>query len=124
MKKICVALCFSLFASLIHAAVMPMDTVGHATSLSAVTQDQSIESHCHEVSSDHHESHFQQSKQTESTKQLCHGDNYQCCLGLVVAPPIDMYLSTSLSNHLVPMNVAWVISPMAYLIDKPPKYIL
>ena len=101
---------------------MPMDTVGHVTLL--VTQGESIESHCHEVSSSHHESHFQQSKQTESTKQLCHGDNYQCCLGLVVAPPIDMYLSTSLSNHLVPMNAAWVISPIAYLIDKPPKYIL
>ena len=125
MKNICVALCLSLFASLIHAAVMPMDVAGHVLHSSIDFQHVNLEQdrHCHDMSSDHHQMHTQERKQVQST-QLCHGDNYQCCLGLVISPLPNLDLSTALSDHLASVNSLWVINPIAYFIYKPPKYVL
>lgn len=120
-RKICIALCLSLFASLIHAAGMPMETVGRGGSPMQETSqylDQG-QGHLHSEASHHH-----QKSPMQTSKHLCHGDNYQCCLGIVVSLLPRFNLSTTLTEHFVPVNSPWVISPVVNFIYKPPKYIV
>jgi hypothetical protein len=57
-------------------------------------------------------------------KQLCHGDNYQCCLGLVVSPSLNAGLFTLLTEQLVSIHSSWVTDPVIQFIYKPPKLII
>jgi hypothetical protein len=109
MKKFCINLCFSLFASLIHAAVMPIDLSPHQPQHQVA--DHSVH-HCDEVISNSHDT---------NTNQPCHGDGYQCCLGLVVIPMLSIGLSVA-STHAPPSTgSSLVLQPMINFIYKPPK---
>jgi hypothetical protein len=111
MKKFCIALCFSLFASLIHAAVMPIDLSAHQPQHQVTVTDNSAH-HCDEVASN---------SQDTNTNQPCHGDSYQCCLGLVVIPMLSIGLSVA-STHAPPSTgSSLVLQPMINFIYKPPK---
>jgi len=91
MKKFCIALCFSLFASLIHAAVMPIDLSPYQPQHQVAVSDNSAH-HCEEVVSNSHDN---------NTNHPCHGDGYQCCLGLVVIPILALsYRLFQLKLHL------------------------
>lgn len=105
-------LCFSLFASLIHAAVMPLDhQSGYLSHEMASLQ----------VSADHACDQETNHAQTMDTAQLCHGDGYQCCLGLVLTPEINVDLQTSFLATLIPRYSSLVMQPMTHFIFKPPK---
>ncbi|WP_281744698.1 hypothetical protein [Polynucleobacter yangtzensis] len=116
MRKICIALCLSLFASLIHAAVMPIE---QPVSQSSVTQahhqvavvDNSAH-HCDDVASNASDS---------NSKQPCHGDSYQCCLGLVIIPPFAVLAPADFSTRPVTIYSSLALQPMINYIYKPPK---
>ena len=111
MKRICIALCFSLFASLIHAAVMPIDLSAHQSQYQVAVTDNAAH-HCDEVVGNSHDT---------NTNQPCHGDSYQCCLGLVVIPLLSIELSVASTQALPSTGSSLVLQPMINFIYKPPK---
>jgi hypothetical protein len=111
MKKFCIALCFSLFASLIHAAVMPIDLSPYQPQHQVAVSDNSAH-HCDEVVSNSHDN---------NTNQPCHGDSYQCCLGLVVIPMLTIELSAASTQALPSTGLSLVLQPIINFIYKPPK---
>ena len=111
MKRLCIALCFSLFASLIHAAVMPVELSANQSHHQITAIDNSAH-HCDEVLSNSHDT---------NTKQPCHGDSYQCCLGLVVISMLSIELSTASAPAPPSSGSSLVLQPMINFIYKPPK---
>jgi hypothetical protein len=111
MRRICLALCLSLFASLIHAAVMPIDLSVRQHQDPIVSIDH-FSHHCNEVVGN---------AQDININQSCHGDSYQCCLGLVVAPPLSMDLATDFTGNYTSQYSSLVLQPMISFIYKPPK---
>ena len=113
MKRICIALCFSLFASLIHAAVMPIDLSVHQPQPQhQVTVADNSAHHCDSVVNN---------AQDSNTNQPCHGDSYQCCLGLVVIPILSIELSVASARALPSAGSSLVLQPIINFIYKPPK---
>jgi hypothetical protein len=111
MRKICLALCISLFTSIIHAGVMPIDILNlepHHQSISIDTDARL----CEEVVSN---------MQDKNNTQLCHSDSYQCCLGLVVIPIMSWDLLVSSTQSLPLINSILALQPMINFIYKPPK---
>jgi hypothetical protein len=111
MRRICVALCLSLFASLIHAAVMPIDLSAHQPQHQVAVTD----------NSDHHCDSVVNNAQDSNTNQPCHGDSYQCCLGLVVISILSIELSVASTQALPSVGPSLVLQPMINFIYKPPK---
>jgi hypothetical protein len=111
MRRICIALCFSLFASLIHAAVMPINLSAHQPQHQVAVTDNSAH-HCDEVASSSHDT---------NTNQPCHGDGYQCCLGLVLIPMLSIELSADSTQASSLKGSSLVLQPMINFIYKPPK---
>jgi hypothetical protein len=116
MRKICIALFLSLFASLIHAAVMPIE---QPVSQSSVTQGRyqvaavdASAHHCDQVASNTSDS---------NSKQPCHGDSYQCCLGLAFISPLAVLVSEDLNVNPAPNYSSLALQPMINYIYKPPK---
>jgi len=111
MRKLCITLCFSLFASLIHAAVMPVEPSANQSHHQITAIDNSAH-HCDEVVSN---------SQDTNTNQPCHGDSYQCCLGLVVIPMLSIELSVVTTQAPSSIDSSLVLQPMINFIYKPPK---
>jgi hypothetical protein len=111
MKRICIALCFSLFASLIHAAVIPVGLSANQSHDQITAMDNSAH-HCDEVVSN---------SQEPNANQPCHGDSYQCCLGLVVIPILSIELSFASTRVLPSIAKSVVLQPMINFIYRPPK---
>ena len=44
----------------------------------------------------HHCDEAADNSQDKNANQQCHGDSYQCCLGLVIAPLLGIDLATSI----------------------------
>jgi hypothetical protein len=111
MRRICIALCLSLFASLIHAAVMPIDLSAEQPQHQATVTDNSVH-HCDEVVSNSPDA---------NTNQSCHGDSYQCCLGLVVISILSIELSVASTQPLPSAGSSLALQSMISFIYKPPK---
>ena len=110
MRKICLALCLSLFASLIHAASMPIELSIPQSHHQAVAIEASAH-HCDEAASN----------VQGNSKQPCHGDSYQCCLGLVLTPPLTTLLPVDFTETPVSACTPLALQPMINFIYKPPK---
>jgi hypothetical protein len=111
MKKICIALFFSLFTSLIHVAIMPMELLANQSHQLITVVDVAAH-HCDEVVA---------KVQDKNTNQQCHGDSYQCCLGFVVLPLLGAKLSVASAEKLIAQQSSLTIQPMVNYIYKPPK---
>lgn len=111
MRKVCIALCLSLFASLIHAAVMPIELPINQSHHQVTVTDNSVH-HCDEVASNSHDT---------NTKQPCQGDSYQCCLGLVVITTLSIDLLVASTQAPPSIGSSLVLKPMINFIYKPPK---
>jgi len=111
MRRICTALCFSLFASLIHAAVMPTDLSAHQPQNQVAVTDNPVH-HCDGAVS---------YSQDRNTNQPCHGDSYQCCLGLVLIPILSIGLSAAPAQAPPSIGASLELQPMINFIYKPPK---
>jgi len=109
MKRICIALCFSLFASLIHAGSMPVsaDFVSQAHSEHVVKHD------CHTKS----DANVEQSQSTN------HQAQHQCCLGVVANLSISQYIEPNFSNHFVSQVPQLIVEVVPSHIFKPPRLI-
>jgi hypothetical protein len=116
MRKICIALCLSLFASLIHAAVMSIEQPVSQSSVSQTHhQFASVDNsshHCDDVASNASDS---------NSKQPCHGDSYQCCLGLVFISPFAVMAPADFNAIPVSSYSSLALQPMINYIYKPPK---
>jgi hypothetical protein len=109
MRRICIALCFSLFASLIHAAVMPIELPINQSHHQVTVTDNSAH-HCDEMVSN-----------SADTNQPCHSDSYQCCLGLVVMPTLSIELSAVSTQAPPPCSSLLALKSATNFIYKPPK---
>ncbi|MBU3595137.1 hypothetical protein ICN10_01830 [Polynucleobacter sp. 86C-FISCH] len=116
MRKICIALCLSLFASLIHAAVMPIEQ--------PVSQSSASQTH-HQVAaadnSAHHCDEVTNNTSDSNSKQPCHGDSYQCCLGLVFISPFAVLAPADFSAIPAANYSSLALQSMINCIYKPPK---
>lgn len=109
MRKFCIVLCLSLFASLIHAAVMPFDLQSQQSHEQITSIDNSAH-HCEEVVNN-----------SKDTIQPCHGDSYQCCLGFVIVASLGVELIVAPTNNLTPQQSSLALKPVINFIYKPPK---
>lgn len=109
MRKLCIALCFSLFAGLIHAGSMPAsnDLAGHAHAQHLVQHD------CHSNG----ETNIDKS---QSSNYQTH---HQCCLGVVANLSSNQYMHPELSSHFVVWVSQLVIEAIPNHIFKPPRLI-
>ena len=111
MRKICLALCITLFASMIHAASMPI-AFSNAHSDHQTMSIDTASQHCDEVADNLRDA---------NSKPSCHGDSYQCCLGVVLvpllaAPVAQDFMETPLSEY-----PTLALQPIINFIYKPPK---
>ena len=104
MRKICIALCFSLFASLIHAGGIPASNYGVGQSHSQ-----------HLVQ---HDCHSQVDQSHQSTNNQAH---HQCCLGVVANLPSSQYIQPDFSNHFVSYVPQLLVEVIPSHIFKPPR---
>ena len=85
MRRICAALCFSLFASLIHAGSIPMPS------------DAMSQAHAGHVVK--HDCHTQADTKVEKSQSTNHQTHHQCCLGVVANLSTNTYIQPDFSNH-------------------------
>lgn len=111
MRQICIALCFSFFASVIHAAGMPIDIPAPQSQHHITATDSAIH-HCDGVVS---------SAPDNDSKQPCHSDSYQCCLGFVLIPRLSAQGSITSTQAPFSSGSPLLLQPMVNGIYKPPK---
>ncbi len=109
MRRICVILCLSLFASIIHAASMPVlfDVVG-----------QSHASHLLE-----HDCHSKINVDIEKSHSTNHQAHHQCCLGVLANLTSTQYIQPDFSNHYIPSVPQLIVEADPSHIFKPPRQI-
>ena len=110
MRKICIALCLSLFASLIHAGSMPAsnDGLGKPHSQHVVQ----------------HDCHTQADVKVDKTQQSTnHQTHHQCCLGVVANLSSIQYKQPDFSNHFVSQVPQLIVEAIPSHIFKPPRLI-
>ena len=109
MRRICVTLCFSLFASLIHAGSMPasVDPISQAHSRHVVQHD------CHTKSD----------VNVEKSQSTNHQAQHQCCLGVVANLSTSQYIQPDFSNHFVSQVPQLIVEAVPSHIFKPPRLI-
>ena len=109
MGRICLSLCFSLFASLIHAGSMPM------------TSDAISQAHAgHEVK---HDCHTQTDTKVEKSQSTNHQTHHQCCLGVVANLSTNQYSQPDFSNHFISHVPQLIVEALPGHIFKPPRQI-
>jgi hypothetical protein len=111
MRKICLILCLSLFISLIHAAAMTTALPSHSLNDHVIATDSSTH-HCDEEAN---------KPSDTTTKHPCDASSYQCCLGLTLAPSLELQLSTNLSEALTSTHSPLAPKTMVNVIYRPPK---
>jgi hypothetical protein len=109
MRKICIALCFSLFASLIHAGSMPMST------------DVASQAHAEHVVK--YDCHTQSDVKVEKSQSTNHQAHHQCCLGVVANLSTSQYIQPDFTNHFVQMVPQLIVEAVPSHIFKPPRLI-
>ena len=109
MKRICIALCFSLFASLIHAGSMPVS----ANSTSEAHSGYLVQHDCHTKSD----------VNAEKSQSTSHQAQHQCCLGVVANLSTGQYIQPDFSNHFVSQVPQLIVEAVPSHIFKPPRLI-
>lgn len=108
MKRMCLALCFSLFASLIHAGSMPVSADSTKTHASHVVQ---------------HDCHTQADIKVEKSQSTSHQAHHQCCLGVVANLSSSQYIQPDFSNHFISLVPQLIVEADPSHIFKPPRLI-
>lgn len=110
MRKICIVLCLSLFASLIHAGSMP------------VSNDGLRESHSQHVVQ--HDCHTRADTKIDKSHQSTnHQAQHQCCLGVLANLSITQYIQSDFSNHFDSQVPQLTVEAILSHIFKPPRFI-
>ena len=109
MRRICIALCFGLFASLIHAGGMPVS----ADPTSQVYSGHVVQYDCHTKSD----------VNIEKSQSTNHQVQHQCCLGVMANLSTDEYTQPDFSNHFVSQVPQLIVEAVPSHIFKPPRLI-
>jgi hypothetical protein len=109
MKRICIALCFSLFASLIHAGSMPVSV----DSISQAHSGHVVQHNCHTKSD----------VNVEKSQSTNHQAQHQCCLGVLANLSTNQYIQPDFSNHFVSQVPQLIVEAVPSHIFKPPRLI-
>jgi hypothetical protein len=109
MRRICVILCLSLFASIIHAASMPMpnQVTGQAYVGYAVQ----------------HDCHTQNDTKVDKPQSTNHQAHHQCCLGVIAHLSISQYIQSDFSSHFISQVPQLIVEAVPSHIFKPPRLI-
>ncbi len=129
MKKICSFLCLSLFASLIHAAVMPMNLKNNTHlydeqamhSMHADTQINHDQANNHQANNHQACEEIPQQSSDPEAKEVCLGDGHPCCLGMILSPTFNLDLTASFGLSMVPKSSSLPLQTYLNFIFKPPK---
>jgi hypothetical protein len=105
MRKICIALCLSLFASIIHAGSM------------SATNNFADEVHVQ------HDCHTQAEAKAEKTQSTNHQVHHQCCLGVIANLSSSQYIQSDFSNHFISQVPQLIVEAVPSHIFKPPRQI-
>ena len=109
MRRICIALCFSLFASLIHAGSMPVS----ADSILKANSEHVVQHDCHTKSD----------VNVEKSQSTNHQAQHQCCLGVIANLFTGQYIQPDFSNHFVSQVPQLIVEAVPSHIFKPPRLI-
>jgi hypothetical protein len=109
MKRICIALCLSLFASVIHAGSMPIS----AEPISQAHSGRVIQHDCHTKSD----------VNVEKSQSTNHQAHHQCCLGVLANLSTSQYIQPDFSNHFVSQVPQLIVEAVPSHIFKPPRLI-
>jgi len=109
MRRICAALCFSLFASLIHAGSMPAS----ANAMSQAHAEHVIQYDCH----------TQADTKNNKSQSTNHQVHHQCCLGVIVNFSSNQYTQPDFSNHFISLVPQLIVEAIPSHIFKPPRQI-
>ena len=109
MRRICTALCFSLFTSLIHAGSMP------------VSVDVISQAHAGYVVK--HDCHTPDDVGVEKPQSTNHQAHHQCCLGVVANLSTSQYVQPECLNHFISQVPQLIIEAVQSHIFKPPRKI-
>jgi hypothetical protein len=110
MKRICITLCFSLFASLIHAGSMP-------TSVDVVSQ-------AHTGHVVQHNCHTKSDVNIENSQSTNHQAQHQCCLGVVAHLSTSQYIQPDVSIHFISQVPKLIVEAVPSHIFKPPRFFI
>jgi len=108
MKRICIALCLSLFASLIHAGGMPVSADSTQAHAGHVVQ---------------HDCHTKGDVTVEKPQSTNHQAQHQCCLGVLANLSTSQYIQPDFSNHFVSQVPQLIVEAVPSHIFKPPRLI-
>ena len=107
MKKLCIALCFSLFASLIHAGSM------------SASNDLAGPAHAQHLVQ--HDCHTNGDTNIDKSQSTNHQTHHQCCLGVVANLSTNQYTQPDLLSHYTPQVSLLVVEAFPAHIFKPPR---
>ena len=109
MRKLCIALCLSLFASLIHASSMP------------ASNDLAGQAHAKHVVQ--HDCHTNGDKNIDKSQSTNHQTHHQCCLGVVASLSSNQYTQPDFSSHYASQVSQLSVEAIPTHIFKPPRQI-
>ena len=109
MRKLCIALCLSLFASLIHAGSMP------------ASNDLAGQAHAKHVVQ--HDCHTNGDTNIDKSQSTNHQTHHQCCLGVVANLSTNQYKQPEFSSHFFAWVPQLVVEAIPNHIFKPPRSI-
>jgi hypothetical protein len=112
MRRLCVLICFSLFASLIHAAVMPIAGLDNGSQHEITAPDSGAH---------HHEDTDAQVKTKTVNHNQCHGKTFQCCLGFVMTTQVMSSAAINNFNVFDSLSQSLMIEGFSNQIYRPPK---
>lgn len=107
MRKLCIALCFSLFASLIHAGSM------------SASYESPGDAHVQHVVQ--HDCHTNADTKIEKSQSTNHQTHHQCCLGVVANLSTNQCNQPDFSSHFVAWVPQLVVEAIPNHIFKPPR---
>ena len=107
MRAICISLCLSLFASMVHAGNMPVP-------------DHSLKGE-HASLSDVHECHTTTHTKAEKSQGTNHQTHHQCCLGVLANLSSDHYWLFDFSTHFGSEVSPYIYEAFLSHIFKPPR---
>ena len=109
MRRICIALCFSLFASLIHAGGVP------------APKDSMSEAHAGHVVQ--HDCHTKNDAKVEKSQSTNYQTHHQCCLGVMANLSTGQYIQPNCSTHFISHVPQLIVEAVPSYIFKPPRLI-
>ncbi len=109
MRKLCIALCLSLFTSLIHAG--------------GISSSNDLAGQAHAQHLVQHDCHTNGDTNIDKSQSSNHQNHHQCCLGVVANLSSNQYTHPDFSNHFASQVSLLIVEAIPTHIFKPPRQV-